>query len=126
MQQKLSMYFWNQQHVLIHPKKILSYKNSNYFFTVLYMRVPYHRSTHTKTGFFKFQIPSLCLQLLTIQLCFGCGLLKLNCSFCHCYGHIGDRQKPGAERQSPTQTLGTRNHRQFCTLVTNPMCVTTE
>ena len=29
-------------------------------------------------------------------------LLKFNVSFRHCYGHIGDRQKPGAGRQSPT------------------------
>ena len=29
-------------------------------------------------------------------------LLKFNVSFRHCYGHIGDRQKPGAGRRSPT------------------------
>ena len=34
-------------------------------------------------------------------LMFVC-LLKFNVSFRHCYGHIGDRQKPGAGRQSPT------------------------
>ena len=28
-------------------------------------------------------------------------LLKFNVSFRHYYGHIGDRQKPGAGRQSP-------------------------
>ena len=30
------------------------------------------------------------------------GLLKINVSFHHIYGHIGDRQTPGTERQSPT------------------------
>ena len=40
--------------------------------------------------------------LFRVYICLFVCLLKFNVSFRHCYGHIGDRQKPGAGRQSPT------------------------